>query len=176
MPFRNYLPPHTLRFRAYNHRKLLCETSRRFHLGWTRSKDSPSIRISMFRLVPGSQGCATIPLIQTLTQRICTQELPACSANLLFRCDAGDAEHPQIQRRTRCARSCDDGISGGHSESDWSASGTSDRLCVASATNLRIWWVRAYRCAHDMLHCPCSVRTRALEIWNRRILRLEPQR
>ena len=140
------------------------------------SKDSPSIRISMFRLIPGSQGCATIPLIQTLTQRICTHELPACSANLLFRCDAGDAEHPQIQRRTRCARSCDDGIGGGQSESDWSASGTSDRLCVASATNLRIWWARAYRCAHDMLHCPCSVRTRASEIWDRRILRLEPQR
>src|ERR1700730_1216988 len=61
------------------------------------SKDSPSIRISMFRLIPGSQGCATIPFIQTLTQRICTHELPTFSANLLFRCDAGDVEHSRIQ-------------------------------------------------------------------------------
>jgi hypothetical protein len=26
---------------------------------------------------------------------------------------------------------------------------------MASATNFRIWWVRAYRCAHDLLHRPC---------------------
>jgi len=61
------------------------------------SKDSPSIRISMVRLIPGSQGCATIPFIQTLTQRICTHELPTFSANLLFRCDAGNVEHSRIQ-------------------------------------------------------------------------------
>ena len=73
---------------------------------------------------------------------------------------------PVLVQRICCFFSIRQSTSWSTVDSTRSASGTSDRLCVASATNLRIWWVRAYRCAHDMLHCPCSVRTRASEIWD----------